>query len=315
MTCQPCRECGFWVTPQDKHCPDCGIVRPQAGAEVVNRLAPLNLVGTILAALFGLILGGMTRLPIVALACAIACALIWRSKGLSARARRWSERAASSLAQDEQVILQRLEALQERGKRLVDVKRRVEAEEPAEHWQQLLTDLARAAGALHRQRERYRAKLWEIALVRWQNVLEALVSGWDRLTHDECDRRLQRLDAARTRGEAMLREWELADLAATPDAQGCIERLRHALESCEPLRQALVAQQAMLAVQGVVPPGDTARPMPSHAAAALSQIERFNGRAVIGAFSSAFAQLEAAYGRLHSDVEIEQQVEQLQKQR
>ena len=111
-----------------------------------------------------------------------------------------------------------------------------------------------------RQRERYHAALWEIALARWQNTLEPLAADWELLTHETCNHRLRLLEAARDRGRAFLAEWEGIDLTEMPEGAHSVARLKQALEACDQLREELIVQQVALAVRGIAPMDDALQP-------------------------------------------------------
>lgn len=331
MTYKQCRNCDFWVTRQDKHCPNCGVVEPRAGGLMLDPIpdgdpaglvenppateAARALVGGVLGAIFGAsIVGGGPGVAVGVALGVVAGVNMDMMFGFpfpadqSARRFLGSTVPTSCLRQDEQTIQQRLEAITAREKQLGEARQRVLAEGEAGQWQTVRVTLESASQILRRQRERYRAKLWEIALVRWQNTLEPLTSDWDDLSHEECNRRLQTVASARTRGEAFLREWEQADLTATPEGQDRISRLRAALDTCEQLRQALVVQQAALAVRGIAPVDEAMQPVLSPGAS-LKQLDLFNARAAIGEFSSAFGELEAEYARLQSEEEMAERVQ------
>jgi hypothetical protein len=218
-----------------------------------------------------------------------------------------TRRPIRSLRTDEETIQQRLADIAAREKRLAEARHKVLQEigqdQDGERWQKVHAALDSAASILSRQRERFHAKLWEIALVRWMNTLEPLAADWDSLTHESVNHRLRLLEAARDRGQAYLNEWEGVDLAELPEAQRCVDRLKQALESCDKLREALIVQQAALAVKGIAPMDDalapTMTPMDS-----LKSLDVFNARAAIGEFSSAFSELEAEYSRLRSEEEL-----------
>lgn len=222
----------------------------------------------------------------------------WPAPDLSALGRR----PLRSLKQDEETIQQRLSDIQTREKRLLEVRRRVQEQGISANasWSKVLSAIDSATVMLARQRERYHAKLWEIALVRWQNTIEPLASDWEILTHETVNHRLRLLEVARERGELYLREWEGVDLSDLPEAARCVDRLRQALASCDKLREALIVQQAALAVKGIAPMDEALTPTltPSEA---LKSLDIFNARAAIGEFNSAFGELEAEYARLRSE--------------
>jgi len=216
---------------------------------------------------------------------------------------------ASSLRHVEDTIQQRLSDIAAREKKLVEVRHKIESESgriSAERMAKPRSALESAAAILARQRERYHAKLWEIALVRWQNGLEPLAGDWEKLTHEECNHRLRQLEASRDRGEAYLKEWEGVDLSELPEGQRCVDRLKQSLASCIKLREALIFQQAALAVKGIAPMDDALVPAMAPTES-LKNLDLFNARATLGEFSSAFSELEAEYSRLKSEDELAEQ--------
>jgi hypothetical protein len=232
-----------------------------------------------------------------------------------------ARRPFRSLRQDEELIQQRLADIATREKRLAEVRQRVreqvengKLETVQETWNRVVPVLDSAAATLTRQRERYHAYLWVIALLRWQNTIEPLAADWETLTHETVNHRLRLLDVARERGEMYLREWEGVDLSEIIEAARCVERLKLALESCSKLREALIVQQAALAVKGIAPMEET---FSSNLTAtdALKSLDIFNARAAIGEFNTAFGELEAEYSRLRSEEELAEQVVLVQRLR
>jgi len=210
----------------------------------------------------------------------------------------------------EQRIRERLDDLGRREERLGESRLQVERQQstPApnpessvERWNKVKGRIDTALEMVRRQRERYHAKLWEIALVRWQNRLDPLTSDWQALDHDECGRRLTALDQVQEEGRAYLVQWDGVDLTELPEAQRCLDRLRAALGSCDRLREQLIVQQATLALRGVDPTDEslTAPVTPD-----LGALDTFNARASLGEFSSAFDELEHEYQRLQAEEEL-----------
>jgi len=233
-----------------------------------------------------------------------------------------NRRGANSLRQDEETIQQRLTDIAAREKRLADARAKVNAEivvaptttSERGRWEKVHYALDSAGAILARQRERYHAKLWEIALVRWQNTLEPLAADWETLTHESCNHRLRLLEAAVDRGETYVKEWEGVDLTDLPEGQRCVERLRQALAACAQLREALIVQQAALAVRGIAPMDEAFHPSLAPADS-LKNLDIFNARAALGEFSSAFGELEAEYARLRSEEEMAERAAFVQRLR
>jgi len=330
MTYKRCCACDFWVTAAEKRCPNCGIQEPR-----VDRVDSLTMEtpmtdgtraafgGFIGAVIGGFLMDGMGVAVGVAVGVSLGVLLgadrEWGAGGgdpafalTGAR-----NRYVRSLRQDEETIQQRLSDISGREKKLAEARQKVELESGAmdgERWRKVRSALDSAQTILVRQRERYHAKLWEIALVRWQNTLEPLAADWEKLTHEEVNHRLRSLETARDRGQAFLREWEGVDLSDLPEGQRCVERLKAALSTCDKLREALIVQQAALAVKGIAPMDEALAPTVAPVES-LKNLDLFNARAAIGEFSTAFNELEAEYARLRSEEEIAERAVLVQKMR
>lgn len=323
MKYKRCCACDFWVTNGDNRCPNCGIPDPRSDrSDTLTMETPMTdgtraaFGGFIGAIIGGLLMDGMGVAVGVAVGVSLGVLLgadrEWPAPDLSALGRR----PMRSLKQDEETIQQRLSDIQTREKRLLEVRRRVQEQATTESssWKKVLSAIDSATVMLARQRERYHAKLWEIALVRWQNTIEPLASDWETLTHETVNHRLRLLEVARERGELYLREWEGVDLSDLPEAARCVERLRQALASCDKLREALIVQQAALAVKGIAPMDEALTPTLAPTEA-LKSLDVFNARAAIGEFNSAFGELEAEYARLRSEEELAEQAVLVQRLR
>jgi hypothetical protein len=237
--------------------------------------------------------------------------LIGRTLGRIAtvQQRRLSRLSPQSLRQAQETIEHRLKGFADSEERLREVKHRIEQEAAKEQWQTVRATLEMAIATVQRQRDRYLVKLWEISLVRWQNKLEPIADDWDKLTYEECDRRLHSLASMQKSGVPMLWGWEKTDLASIPDGKRCITRIREGLEVCHQLRRALLAKQAALAVKNIAPLDEVLDPIAIPAA--LGRLELLNARAAIGEFSSAFRDLEAEHERLQIEDDVSRELQQV----
>jgi hypothetical protein len=324
MKYKRCCACDFWVTNTDTRCPNCGIQEPRSErAESLAMETPMTdgtraAFGGFVGAVIGgfLMDGGMGVAVGVAVGVSLGVLLGADREWAAPELNTFSRRAGRSLRQAEETIQQRLTDIGVREKRLSEARQKVLLEigddADAERWHHVHSALDSAASILIRQRERYHAKLWEIALVRWQNTLEPLASDWESLTHETCNHRLRLLETARERGEAFLKDWEGVDLDDLTEGLRCVSRLREAIDTCDKLREELIVQQAALAVKGIAPLDDAlhANLLPSEA---LKSLDVFNARASIGEFSSAFGELEAEYARLRSEEELSERAVMVQR--
>ena len=323
MKYKRCCACDFWVTNSDTRCPNCGIQEPRSErSEAAAMETPMTdgtraaFGGFIGAVIGGFLMDGMGVAVGVAVGVSLGVLLGADREWSAPEMPGFARRTVRSLRQDEETIQQRLADIGAREKRLGEARQKVLLEIGADiqqdRWAHVTAALDSAESILLHQRERYHAKLWEIALVRWQNTLEPLASDWESLTHETCNHRLRLLEAARDRGQAFLNEWDGVDVSDVPESGRCVSKLREALAACEQLREDLIVRQAALAVKGIAPLDDalhhTLNPHDS-----LKSLDIFNARASIGEFSTAFGELEAEYSRLRSEEELAERTVMVQR--
>ncbi|MCX6369141.1 MAG: hypothetical protein NTX57_20880 [Armatimonadetes bacterium] len=333
MKYKRCCACDYFVTTTDSRCPNCGIADPRnerpdrgipemvARGDTLTMETPMNdgaraaFGGFIGAVIGGFLMAGMGVAVGVAVGVSLGVLLGADKEWTPPELSQLAKRVIDCLRNDEETIRQRLTDISQREKRLEESRLQATSALPEERLQKVRHTIDSAAGILSKQRDRYHAKLWEIALVRWQNALEPLAADWDALTHEACNQRLRQLERLRVQGQQYLDDWEGVDLTDLPEARRCLERLRNALESCDQLREALIVEQARLAVQGIAPVDDALTATLGTNNTALHAMEVFNARAALGEFESAFDELEAEYNRLRSEDELAEQTLMVQRTR
>lgn len=326
MKYKRCCACDYFVTAADKRCPNCGIADPRSersdrgGPELMARADTLTMEtpmtdgaraafgGFIGAVIGGFLMNGMGVAVGVAVGVSLGVLLGADREWSTPELPNIAKRVVECLRNDEETIRQRLNDITQRELRLEEARKQVMDQggdgAVLERWQKVRQAIDSAGGILSKQRERYHAKLWEIALVRWQNALEPLAADWDSLTHETCNQRVRQLERLQEQGHRYLADWEGVDLSDLPEAHRCLDRLRKALETCDQLREALIVEQARLAVKGIAPVDDALTAVSSTSGAALHALDVFNARAALGEFETHFEELEAEYNRLKSEDEL-----------
>jgi hypothetical protein len=304
-----CCSCDYWVTSSDKRCPNCGISDPRADrmerTDTLAVEAPMTdgtraafggFVGMVIG---GMLMGGMGVAVGVAVGVSLGVLLgadrDWAPPEIPNLARK----AVDSMKQREETIRQRLDDIARRERNLEETRAQVATLSQAEQVRQVIDQ---ASLSLARQRDRYHAGLWDIALVRWQNRIEPLYADWETLTHESCNQRLRQLEVAREEGEKYVAAWSHVELGDAPEAKRCLERLRGTLAACDQLRENLIVQQATLAVKGIAPIEETLQS--ATPGASLKSLDAFSARASLGEFNRAFDELESEYNRLRSEEEL-----------
>ncbi|WP_395095293.1 hypothetical protein [Armatimonas sp.] len=335
MKYKRCCACDYFVTTADRRCPNCGIADPRnerpdrgipdivAQGDTLTMETPMTdgaraaFGGFIGAVIGGFLMAGMGVAVGVAVGVSLGVLLGADKEWAPPELSQLAKRVIDCLRNDEETIRQRLSDIAQREQRLEETRQQVVTSvgDAATHerWSKVRQTIDSAAGVLSKQRDRYHAKLWEIALVRWQNALEPLAADWESLTHEACNQRLRQLERLRAQGKQYLDDWKGVDLTDLPEARRCLERLRNALESCDQLREALIVEQARLAVQGIAPVEEALTSTLGTGNAALHSLDVFNARAALGEFESAFDELEAEYNRLRSEDELAEKVTLVQR--
>ena len=335
MKYKRCCACDYFVTTADRRCPNCGIADPRnerpdrgipdivAQGDTLTMETPMTdgaraaFGGFIGAVIGGFLMAGMGVAVGVAVGVSLGVLLGADKEWAPPELSQLAKRVIDCLRNDEETIRQRLSDIAQREQRLEETRQQVVTSvgdaATQERWSKVRQTIDSAAGVLSKQRDRYHAKLWEIALVRWQNALEPLAADWESLTHEACNQRLRQLERLRAQGKQYLDDWEGVDLTDLPEARRCLERLRNALESCDQLREALIVEQARLAVQGIAPVEEALTSTLGTGNAAMHALDVFNARAALGEFESAFDELEAEYNRLRSEDELAEKATLVQR--
>ncbi len=307
MSFAQCRQCRLWVNRQEAFCPNCGIATPAttqtevewyAGQHLTALLAvciSLAIAVSIIRAnstLFGYGLGG----TVILLSLAYYRVISWKIK-------QFSKISPMSLYQDESTIQQRLRELETRQTRIHDLLQRGVSEKTSlSQAFPLVETLKHALITLRIQHGQYRAKLWEIMLIRWSNRLKPLIENWQHTTYEQCQTYLQILSEMDEKGKALLQEWKTLSMR-TEDENQSITHLQQALETIQELQQAVHAKQIAVTVQGISRFDDGGH-MHVSRENTLAELEMFNSFSDVRVFSSSFQELEEEYFRLKSEDEL-----------
>ncbi len=245
------------------------------------------------------------------------------SKVVSARLSRLSQRSGErevdkrrapypeSLRYKESLINQRILELSRREQQVNAVLERAKPN-TGEKWEQVRATLKASVQTLKKQHARYSAKFVEIDTVRLQNKLAPFIRDTSEFSYDQISAHLETIEKALN---SAVRLGERLDeqrrvLGSVTDIEELSQRLSEIQQSMHILRDALVGQQAVLALKGITPLDDAlttvARPV-----AAVRETEVFNIQVAITDFSTSFAELESEYVRVQSEEDVAQGVSEI----
>lgn len=215
------------------------------------------------------------------------------------------------LRADEERIKSRLKEIAAQQKRVETARELLAREGSVPALAPVREKLAGAAGSLTRQRARHTARLSAIEVVRWQARLAAGV-GSGHPDWISSARRLEWLGAAVREGEALLHSLRRdGETVATYEGERSIAQIEAVLARCQEARQALLIEEARLALRGIEPSRDEER------SAALSSEPLESLQADLGAGGSvahAVARFDAEHERIQEDDEVAQDVERFLRQ-
>lgn len=164
----------------------------------------------------------------------------------------------SCLEKQEAAVESALTDLTERSLRVLACRNTVSREVPAERWRATVVRLNAATVAINALRDAYQHHLWAVETTWWLNALELAAADWHRLTHAECERRMEWCNRKWVNWQSALRSWEGQHLEArdrqTRDRRGvgagepeAIGAARRAIHSAKMVREALIEYQAGIA--------------------------------------------------------------------
>lgn len=311
-----CKTCDFWLTSEDYFCPNCK--------------SPVNFKSAQIALKFTLFLSSLSAIHIIfqgidpnfnpykislaVLAGATSFTTIFAINKFSLSnlfaIDILPKKLKSSLCEDEEKIQQRLQEFCNRAKPILTAKERTYKIADDQYRAKISKALDTALSVLKVQRDRYRAKLWEIQLIRWHNRLKPIINSWQpqiyaKSSSESFEYFFEQLDMARDYGELMLHHWEETDLATIPEGIRHIQTLQTALSSCDLLYQEVVARQAAAAIEGI---SRFDEPRSSYETnLASEQLEVLNTLPDVTDFTFGLGDLETEYLRLQSEAELDQQ--------
>jgi hypothetical protein len=167
-------------------------------------------------------------------------------------------------------------------------------------------------------------------MVRWQNKLLPFIFETKELSYTEIEYHLGEIEKAREVGKKMLERLkmlqklrekidsdssgqELSGMISSTDVQELSKRIEETIVSCTTLHDALLSQQAVIALKGITSLQDALNPI-QKPTASLRELEVFNAQVAITDFSASFRELEAEYVRVRSEEDVGQQINKMLEQ-
>jgi len=323
MTYYKCIECAFNVTGSDERCANCGILRPLESLtvrkeEYAGVITGIAIVSIVLLALFFALQVGIGGVVCCALPAGIVLLgffgriskVVSDALGHRDTANRKTPHP-ESLEYKANLISHRISELSKREQQLIAVLDK-SRENTGEKWEQVRATLKTSIQTPQRQLARYSAKSLEIETVRLQNKLAPLIYDTDRLSYEQIDGHLKIVEDAQTKAVTLGKQLDEQRkvLGNAPEIAELSERIAEIRESIRKLCDALVGQQAVLALKGITPLDDALNPI-SPPMAAIRESEVFNMQVAITDFSTSFDELESEYARVQSEEDVAQKVNEI----
>jgi hypothetical protein len=216
-----------------------------------------------------------------------------------------SRKHLSNLTEKQKIIENRANELNSRGQKIDAVLDKIK-ETDSRRLQDVRARLLSAREVVASQFARYELQKQKIELVRLQNHVSPYLSELHRLNESEMENGLaaiERTTVEINRIRQNLTRYDAIDFPkkALPEKENFLSQLVETDASCEKLREALLAKQAMHALQGIQPLEEGLN-LPN-AKDLAHTAETFNIQSTLTDFSESFDELEREYKRLKAEDE------------
>jgi len=294
-TFKKCRkpECTFFVRKEDKTCPNCGTPRPFAPNPTGCGCALLGLT-LIVAPLLLPSLGFTAASPRTLGEIAIALICILGINKIRVMAK--NPISDTCLNKFEDTIEERISHLEEKRNDLFAVQGRL-INEDDKKWLEARTIVAQRLNVVAKQISIYRLKELEIKILRWQNSLKPSIDSlnFDEITQTEAEVGIKEIDGYISGARHYIKQ--ISDFEESEERESAIKSTEEFINTCNVLRDRLIAREAVVAIQGTGTLQDALNPvvLPN---SLLNDHYRFMTEASFKDFSDSFKQLEIEYKKL-----------------
>ncbi|MBN2711156.1 MAG: hypothetical protein JXR97_01785, partial [Planctomycetes bacterium] len=168
-----------------------------------------------------------------------------------------TESSTSCLNDTEEIVKTRIYELREQASKISKLMNDM-GESDGTKWSRAGKSLQVAYEANQNALGRWWAKMWRITMIRWQNNIEPLACGINRIGSNEALDRLNTLRNLTGIGRRMLIEWR--DIASDdlPEVNDCFARMENALAAANELEEQLMLRQATSMASEIAPARDEA---------------------------------------------------------
>lgn len=243
-------KCRFWVTPDDRFCPNCGIGYPVIPANIRNIQTSATFASFGVAALAGFLLFSWAGIlyGTLFLGPVLAKLADWAFKKKYFGKRKPGE----SLAELYRRVTSRLEDLEKRSARVVDSVRELKSA-AAEKNRDLIARLEKTKSLLDEQANHYLSKQREIEFRRLQNSLRPMIEPVSDEDPRRIDEKLKALKTMRGTWEKTVKAWESGYKGDEypPGLQKWVKKLRNLIDNTDKIHAGLVERHAAASLKDV----------------------------------------------------------------
>lgn len=317
-----CQQCGFYASHLEKVCPNCGRKNPASNFEtaILDNFKTPALFGSFSALIITLISfllfltnplsNYFSLIPIFLISfflSTLAIYLIVKDR-FNIPKQNFQKNPFSELDIKENIIQKRLSNLSKRGKQIDIVLDKIKQND-TEHLQNVRRKLLSAREVVIGQYARYELQAKKIELARLQSNVSPYLNALHRLNEFEAANGLVVIEHTKHEMEKIrhnLTSYYAIEFPKTVQAEkeNFLSQIEDTEASCDKIREAILSQQATLALRGISPIEDTLK-MPSSKEIAHA-VDTFNIQSTLTDFSESFEELENEYRRVQSESEVSQ---------
>lgn len=320
-----CVNCGFYVGRDEEFCLDCGIIAPTRDFSIPSaRIIPLARIAQSMTA--------KVILSIFLTFMIIYAAADWDTSniaylrdfvlvlsflsgvGLSFLSlfllNNWClnqlnpqrQKSPDSFSSRKKIIGKRLSELDRRAKKIDEILSKIKANDNSRELREVRERLLPAREIITSQFALYELQKQKIEMARLQNGVSPFLHEFHRLNEPETENALAAIENTQTELDKIRRNLTRYDAIEFPEKtlpakEDFLAQLSEIRNSCEKLREALLAKQAMQTLQGIRALGGNSN-LPTAGKDLAHTVETFNIQTTLTDFSESFDELEREYKRL-----------------
>lgn len=315
-----CINCGYYVSYNEKNCPNCGRKNPASTFErtTLQKWKTPAIYGFGFSFLITLVAFFLfsenpfsnysSLIPIFLISFFLSTVAVYLmiKDRFEIEYQQYTENPLSELDRKEKIIKRRISELAKRSKQIDAVLDKIRQNDTPK-LQETRKKLLVAREIVTGQYARYELQAKKIEIARLQNNVLPFLNNLHRLNEFETENGLITIENTKHEVEKIRQNLTLFyaiefPKAVQPEKDNFLNQLAETMDSCDKLRESLLSKQAARALQGISPIEENINAPNSKEIA--HAVETFNIQSTLTDFSESFEELENEYRRLRAENDV-----------